>query len=160
MIVSGGVNYDGGLLKQLTGSDGMNIISRRLRLWLGIRRVQCTGAGGRHPFWYRESRGASRPRQQPGQASGGILPKSNVRWLGDSEQRPRLSPGASGLPPRSGQGFPWLSKALGSRKYICQCRYNTLCSSEGQGDLWLRLLGSLLDFFGWLCHCRGSQHNL
>ncbi|GFT67119.1 hypothetical protein TNCV_782801 [Trichonephila clavipes] len=32
-----------------------------------------------------------------GQASGGILPKSHVRWLGESGQQPQLSPGASGL---------------------------------------------------------------
>ncbi|GFU96275.1 hypothetical protein TNCV_88521 [Trichonephila clavipes] len=39
----------------------------------------------------------SRPRQQLFQASGGILSKSHVRWLGESGQQPLLTPGASGL---------------------------------------------------------------
>ncbi|GFS55908.1 hypothetical protein TNCV_2924781 [Trichonephila clavipes] len=46
----------------------------------GIHRVQYIGAGGRHPFWH--GRRAGRPRQQPGQASGGARPKSHVRWFG------------------------------------------------------------------------------
>ncbi|GFU57037.1 hypothetical protein TNCV_1779051 [Trichonephila clavipes] len=41
--------------------------------------------------------GPSQGGQQPGQVSRSILPKSHVRWLGESRQRPRLSPGASGL---------------------------------------------------------------
>ncbi|GFX32672.1 hypothetical protein TNCV_888101 [Trichonephila clavipes] len=52
------------------------------------------GAGGSHPSWH--GRRAGKPRQQPGQASGGLLPKSHVLWLGESGQRPRLSPSASG----------------------------------------------------------------
>ncbi|GFX75147.1 hypothetical protein TNCV_3170741 [Trichonephila clavipes] len=36
------------------------------------------------------------PRQQPGQASGGILPGGHARWLGKSRKRLRLSPGAAG----------------------------------------------------------------
>ncbi|GFV50231.1 hypothetical protein TNCV_621441 [Trichonephila clavipes] len=46
-----------------------------------------------------------RPRQQSDQASGGILTKSHVRWLGESEQQPRLSQGASGLDPQKPE-FP------------------------------------------------------
>ncbi|GFV63296.1 hypothetical protein TNCV_1373931 [Trichonephila clavipes] len=40
---------------------------------------ECIRAGGRHPFWH--IRRVGRLHQHPGQASGGILPKSHVRWL-------------------------------------------------------------------------------
>ncbi|GFW60166.1 uncharacterized protein TNCV_1842491 [Trichonephila clavipes] len=60
----------------------------------GIHRIQCIGASGRHPFWHGSS--ADRPRQYPGQASGGLLLKSHLRWLGESGQQPRLSPNALG----------------------------------------------------------------
>ncbi|GFT89668.1 uncharacterized protein TNCV_3137571 [Trichonephila clavipes] len=46
------------------------------------------------PCWH--GRRADRPRQQSGETSGDILPGSCVRWLGESGQRPWLSPGASG----------------------------------------------------------------
>ncbi|GFW62773.1 hypothetical protein TNCV_2625361 [Trichonephila clavipes] len=50
----------------------------------------------------------------------------------------------------SGQGFPWLSKALGvlghGSKFINVCGYNALRSFEGQGDFPLRRLDSLHDF--------------
>ncbi|GFV02890.1 hypothetical protein TNCV_3610191 [Trichonephila clavipes] len=45
----------------------------------------CIDVGGHHPF--RQVCRASRPRK-------GILPKSHVRWLGESGQQPRFSPGA------------------------------------------------------------------
>ncbi|GFT70982.1 hypothetical protein TNCV_3500191 [Trichonephila clavipes] len=59
--------------------------------------------------------GESRLRQQLGQASGGYTPKTScVRWLGESEGN---SLGYIQVPqailPTSGQGLPWLSKALG-----------------------------------------------
>ncbi|GFW28115.1 hypothetical protein TNCV_2817931 [Trichonephila clavipes] len=54
--------------------------SDRQRRQSGVHRVQCIGAVD------------SPPSQQPGQASGNILAKSHVRWLGESEQQP----GASG----------------------------------------------------------------
>ncbi|GFU87740.1 hypothetical protein TNCV_3915741 [Trichonephila clavipes] len=54
---------------------------------------QFIGADGCRTFWYGHR--AGRPRQQLGQASGGILPKRHVRWLGESEQQPGLYPGAS-----------------------------------------------------------------
>ncbi|GFV63959.1 hypothetical protein TNCV_385341 [Trichonephila clavipes] len=57
----------------------------------GFHRFQCI----LYPFWH--SRRAVRPRQKPGQASGGILSKSHDRWLDESRQQPWLSPGASGL---------------------------------------------------------------
>ncbi|GFW90912.1 hypothetical protein TNCV_2419051 [Trichonephila clavipes] len=50
-------------------------------------------AGGLHPSW--PDHRVVRPRQQPGQACRGILPKSHVRWLGESRQQPRLSPVSS-----------------------------------------------------------------
>ncbi|GFT40613.1 uncharacterized protein TNCV_3007881 [Trichonephila clavipes] len=50
---------------------------------------------------------ADRPRQQPGQASGGILPKGHVRWLGGSGQQPRLSPGSRELPIEMTQLSAW-----------------------------------------------------
>ncbi|GFS75704.1 hypothetical protein TNCV_3424511 [Trichonephila clavipes] len=56
-----------------------------------IHQVQCIGAGGRDPFWHGRKEG--KPCQQPGQAGGRILPKSHVRWIGESGQQPRLSPG-------------------------------------------------------------------
>ncbi|GFW28014.1 hypothetical protein TNCV_768941 [Trichonephila clavipes] len=95
-------------------------------------------------------RRVTRHRQQLGQASGGILPGSHVRWLGESGQWPRLSPDASGRT-YNDQGFPWLSKALdflGGRGsiFVNVCSYHTLCSSEGQGDFRLRRLDSLLVF--------------
>ncbi|GFX51362.1 hypothetical protein TNCV_3102951 [Trichonephila clavipes] len=37
--------------------------------------------------------------ERPCQASGDILPKGHVRWLGKSGQQLRLSPGASGWDP-------------------------------------------------------------
>ncbi|GFV17145.1 hypothetical protein TNCV_3633081 [Trichonephila clavipes] len=52
------------------------------------------GASGRHPSW--QDHRAGWPRQQPGQASGGIPPKSHSRWLGANGQQPWLSPGSSG----------------------------------------------------------------
>ncbi|GFT79922.1 hypothetical protein TNCV_4598241 [Trichonephila clavipes] len=52
----------------------------------GIHRIHCNGASGRHPSWH--GRKAGRPHQQPGQASGGILPKSHVWWLIESRQQP------------------------------------------------------------------------
>ncbi|GFU67995.1 uncharacterized protein TNCV_2823381 [Trichonephila clavipes] len=64
----------------------------------GIYRVQCIGVGYRHSPWL--GRRAGRPRQEPGQVSGGILSKSHVRWSGESRQKHRLNPGASGLDPQ------------------------------------------------------------
>ncbi|GFW69285.1 hypothetical protein TNCV_486341 [Trichonephila clavipes] len=58
------------------------------------RPFQCIGACGRHPSW--DSRIADRPRQQLGQASGGVLSKSHIRWLGESGGD---SGGGQGLPP-------------------------------------------------------------
>ncbi|GFV02574.1 hypothetical protein TNCV_5017421 [Trichonephila clavipes] len=66
-------------------------------------RNKCIGVGNRRISWHglREDR----PRQFPGQASGGVLPGCHVRWLGESGQRLR---GWT----RSGQGFPWHSTSV------------------------------------------------
>ncbi|GFT28501.1 hypothetical protein TNCV_429121 [Trichonephila clavipes] len=42
--------------------------------------------------WPQIGQAASAARSR---ASGGTLPKGHVRWLGESGQQPRLSPGAS-----------------------------------------------------------------
>ncbi|GFX54688.1 hypothetical protein TNCV_438571 [Trichonephila clavipes] len=44
-----------------------------------------------------------------------------------------------------GQSFPWLSKVYLDHcsTFVYVCGYNAFCSSEGQGDFWLRRLGSL-----------------
>ncbi|GFY34625.1 hypothetical protein TNCV_1373161 [Trichonephila clavipes] len=48
----------------------------------------------------------------------------------------------------SGQGFPWLIKALcfwgHCNTFVNVCGYNALCSTEGQGGFRLRRLGSLI----------------
>ncbi|GFV18822.1 hypothetical protein TNCV_4757091 [Trichonephila clavipes] len=56
------------------------------------------------------------------QASGGILPKSHVRWLVESGQQPRLSPCASGVDPQWLE-FPMTfqgSWTFESRQCICK----------------------------------------
>ncbi|GFX18958.1 hypothetical protein TNCV_322631 [Trichonephila clavipes] len=86
-----------------------------------------------------------RPRQQPGQSSGGIHPRSYARWLGKSGQRPGLSPSAT--VEMVSHGFPRLLVFWGSDStYVNVYSYNALCSAEGQMDFWLRRPGSLLGF--------------
>ncbi|GFW82112.1 hypothetical protein TNCV_1170211 [Trichonephila clavipes] len=117
----------------------------------GGQRVQCIGAGDHHPSWHGHRVG--RPHQQPGQASGGILPRSRVRWLDES--------GSLQVP----LDRAYSAKALGSlghgSTFVNMYQYNAFCSSEGHGDFQLRRLGSLLGFLcGWLSYFRGSQHDL
>ncbi|GFU46675.1 hypothetical protein TNCV_1546821 [Trichonephila clavipes] len=119
-----------------------------------IKRTQ-HGAGGHHPFWH--GRRVGRPRQQPDKASGGILPKSHVRWFGESGQQPRLSPGASESDSQRPE-FPMAfqgSWGFKSWQNICQLfsflRVNETSSCDDSLPSWL---------IGWLSHCRGSQHDL
>ncbi|GFW83466.1 hypothetical protein TNCV_2512511 [Trichonephila clavipes] len=79
--------------------------------------------------------------EQPGQVSGGILPKRPVRWLGERGH----SLGSLQVhrdKTHSGQGSAWLFKALGvfdhGNIFIKVCGYNALCSSDGQGDFQFR----------------------
>ncbi|GFY09106.1 hypothetical protein TNCV_4662971 [Trichonephila clavipes] len=83
---------------------------------LGIHLVKRLRADDRHPFWH--GRRVAWSRQQPGQASGGILPKSHT--------------------PKGSWGLGYGSTFVNARGN------NALCSSEGQGDFRLRRLGSLI----------------
>ncbi|GFV51887.1 hypothetical protein TNCV_1322401 [Trichonephila clavipes] len=72
--------------------------------------------------------------QQPGQASGGILPKSHAQWFGESGKQSQLFQ-CLGIGP-SDQSFPWLTKAVefwghGSM-FVNECGNNTLCSFESK----------------------------
>ncbi|GFV85809.1 core histone macro-H2A.1 [Trichonephila clavipes] len=49
--------------------------STRKKSTPNIHRVLCIGAGGCHPLWH--GRRESKPRQQPDQASRGIIPKKS-----------------------------------------------------------------------------------
>ncbi|GFV91844.1 hypothetical protein TNCV_2975161 [Trichonephila clavipes] len=89
-------------------------------------------------------------RQQSGKASGSILPKSHVRWLGESGQWPRLSPGSSEQGPQwprflmAFQDFSFWVTAIHLSMHVTfanACGYNALCSFE---DFRLRRLGFLL----------------
>ncbi|GFT33768.1 hypothetical protein TNCV_4382831 [Trichonephila clavipes] len=70
-------------------------------------------------------------------------------YIGESGQRPRLSPSASRLGLQWPE-FPWLSNVLGllvhDSIFINGCKNNSLCFSESQRDFQLGRLGSLLDF--------------
>ncbi|GFX47602.1 hypothetical protein TNCV_3016211 [Trichonephila clavipes] len=101
-----------------------------------IQRVQCIGAGGCHPFWHGR-------RAKAGNSLGSLqVPRD---WV------------------HSGQSFSWLSKTLrflGSI-FVNVCGDDALCSSEGQGDLQLSRLRSLLAFSSALSlPNKGSLHDL
>ncbi|GFU41857.1 hypothetical protein TNCV_3873241 [Trichonephila clavipes] len=82
----------------------------------GIHRVQCIGADGRHPAWH--GRRTGWPRQQPGQASGGILSKSHVSDSTKQGSRPPWVIGV-GYTPRMSCSVVMQKQATASA--LCRC---------------------------------------